>query len=49
MRQAARYSSNQFLEISLSTLNIIKDGPLMLAAAQVNKFLPPEKIILLPM
>jgi flavin-dependent dehydrogenase len=49
MRQAARYASNHSLEMSLSTFNIMKDGLLMLAAAQVNKFLPPEKIILLPM
>ncbi len=49
MKQAARYASNNSLEMSLSTFNIIKDGLLMLAAAQVNKFLPPEKILLLPM
>jgi hypothetical protein len=49
MRQAARYASNHSLEMSLSTFNIMKDGLLMLAAAQVNKLLPPEKIILLPM
>jgi len=49
IRQAARYASNHSLEMSLSTFNIMKDGLLMLAAAQVNRFLPPEKIMLLPM
>jgi geranylgeranyl reductase family protein len=49
MKQAVRYASNDSLETSLSTFNIMKDGLLMLAAAQVNKLLPPEKILLLPM
>jgi len=47
-RQAARYATDQTLEASLSTPNLIRDGLLMLAAAQVNKALPPERTIFLP-
>ena len=48
-RQAARYATNETLEKSLSSFNLVKDGLLMLAAAQINKGLPPERIILLPL
>jgi len=48
-RQAARYATDETLEASLSTPNLIKDGLLMLAAAQLNKTLPPERTILLPL
>jgi flavin-dependent dehydrogenase len=48
-RQAARYATDQTLEASLSTPNLIKDGLLMLSVAQVNKVLPPERTILLPL
>jgi geranylgeranyl reductase family protein len=48
-RQAARYTSNEALEDSLSTFNLVKDGMLMLAVAQLNKVLPPENVIMLPL
>lgn len=48
-RQAARYATNETLESSLSTLNLIRDGLLMLAAAQMNRILPPERVITLPL
>lgn len=48
-RQAARYSTDETLEASLSTPNLIKDGLLMLAAAQVNKVLPWKRTIFLPL
>jgi len=48
-KQAARYATNETLEKSLSPLNLMKGGLFMLTAAQLNKILPPEKIILLPL
>ena len=48
-RQAARYATNETLERSLSTFNLAKDGMLMLTAAQVNRVLPPERVMLLPL
>lgn len=48
-RQAARYASNETLENSLSNFNLLKDGMLMLTVAQLNRVLPPEKVIMLPL
>lgn len=48
-RQAARYSTNEELERSLSTPRLIRDGLLMLTAIQVNRLLPPERVITLPL
>ena len=48
-RQKTRYLTDEALEKSLSSVNMVKDGLLMLIAAQVNRILPPEKIITLPL
>jgi len=48
-RRAARYATNETLENSLSPLNLIKDGLLMTIAAQINKMLPAERTIMLPL
>ncbi|MBO3799440.1 MAG: NAD(P)/FAD-dependent oxidoreductase [Candidatus Brockarchaeota archaeon] len=47
-KQIKRLSSNSELEKSLSPLNMLKGGLYMLIANQINKILPPEKLILLP-
>ena len=47
-KQAARYASNATLENSLSSFNLLKSGLSMMLANQVNKILPSEKLILLP-
>lgn len=47
-KQATRYASNQTLEQSLSSLNLLKGGVSMILANQVNKLLSAEKVILLP-
>ncbi|MBO3755226.1 MAG: NAD(P)/FAD-dependent oxidoreductase [Candidatus Brockarchaeota archaeon] len=47
-KQARRLSSNSELEKSLSPLNLLKVGLHMLIANQINKVLPPEKLIFLP-
>ncbi|MEM4164624.1 MAG: NAD(P)/FAD-dependent oxidoreductase [Nitrososphaerales archaeon] len=47
-KQAKRFSSNQELEKSLTPMNMLKDGLQMLIANQINKLLPPEKLIFLP-
>lgn len=47
-KQAKRYASNDSLEKSLSSTNLLKDGLLMMAANQINRILPAEKVILLP-
>ena len=47
-KQAKRYASNESLEKSLTSLNLLKDGVGMIIANQINKFLPAEKVILLP-
>ena len=47
-KQTARCDSNETLEESLSTINLIKSGLTMIGANQINKILPPEKLILLP-
>ncbi|MCX8183721.1 MAG: NAD(P)/FAD-dependent oxidoreductase [Crenarchaeota archaeon] len=43
-----RHSSNNELEKSLTPLNMLKGGLRMLVANQINKILPPEKLIFLP-
>ena len=47
-KQTKRFSSDSELQKSLSTLNMLKGGLLMLIANQINKMLPPEKLIFLP-
>jgi len=47
-KQRRRFSSNEELERSLSPLRILKGGLYMLIANQINKILPPEKLIFLP-
>jgi len=47
-KQAKRYASNATLENSLSPSNLLKSGLSMILANQVNKILPPERLILLP-
>lgn len=47
-KQAKRYASNESLEKSLSSANLLKDGILMIVSNQINKILPAEKIIFLP-
>ena len=47
-KQAARYATNEKLEASLAPINMLKGGLLMTLANQVNRILPPEKIITLP-
>jgi len=47
-KQMKRLSSNNELEKSLSPLNMLKGGLHMLIANQINKMLPPEKLIFLP-
>ncbi len=47
-KQAKRYESNESLEKSLSSINLLKDGLLMVVSNQINRILPAEKIILLP-
>ena len=47
-KQRRRFSSNEELERSLSPLRMLKGGLYMLIANQINKILPPEKLIFLP-
>lgn len=47
-KQAARYETNETLEKSFSATSMMKTGLFMMAAAQVNKILPPERVVLLP-
>jgi len=47
-KQAKRLSSNSELEKSLSPLNMLKGGIYMLIANEINKILPPERLIFLP-
>ncbi|MEM2920943.1 MAG: NAD(P)/FAD-dependent oxidoreductase [Candidatus Bathyarchaeia archaeon] len=47
-KQTKRFSSNTELEKNLSPLNMLKGGLHMLIANQINKILPPEKLIFLP-
>jgi geranylgeranyl reductase family protein len=48
-RQAARYATNEALQKSLSMPNMIKDGMLMLTVAQLDKLVPPERTVTLPL
>jgi flavin-dependent dehydrogenase len=48
-RQAARYATEESLQKSLSTPDMIKDGMLMLATVQLDKLLPPERTVTLPL
>jgi flavin-dependent dehydrogenase len=48
-RQAARYATNESLQRSLSTPNMIKDGILMLATMQLDRVVPPERTVTLPL
>ncbi|MGQ9546779.1 MAG: NAD(P)/FAD-dependent oxidoreductase [Dehalococcoidia bacterium] len=48
-KQAARYAADRALRNSLSPFNLMKGGLLMLLVAQLNRILPPEKIITLPL
>jgi len=48
-KQTTRYATNETLEQSLSPLNLIKGGLLMLVATQINRVLPPHRIIMLPL
>jgi len=48
-RQAARYATEESLQRSLSTPNMIRDGMLMLAAMQLDKLVPPERTVTLPL
>ena len=47
-KQTKRYASNESLEKSLSSANLLKDGLLMVFSNQINRILPAEKVILLP-
>jgi flavin-dependent dehydrogenase len=47
-KQMKRLSSNNELEKSLSPLNMLKGGLHMLVANEINKILPPEKLVFLP-
>ena len=47
-KQTKRYASNESLEKSLSSANLLKDGLLMILSNQINRILPAEKVIFLP-
>jgi flavin-dependent dehydrogenase len=47
-KQTKRYASNESLEKSLSSANLLKDGLSMIVSNQINRILPAEKIIFLP-
>jgi len=48
-KQKVRYTNNEILQQSLSPFTLVKGGLSMLAAVQLNKILPPEKMIMLPL
>ena len=48
-RQADRFASDKMLEKSLSPASLLKGGLLMIMSNGINRFLPPEKMILLPL
>ena len=48
-RQVARYATNEALQRSLSTPNLMKDGMLMLATMQLDKVIPAERTVTLPL
>ena len=43
-KQAKRYASNESLEKSLSSANLLKDGILMIVSNQINRILPAENV-----
>jgi flavin-dependent dehydrogenase len=47
-KQTKRYASNESLEKSLSSANLLKDGFSMILSNQINRILPAEKVIFLP-
>jgi len=47
-KQVERFSSDTELEKNLSWMNMFKGGLYMLIANQINRILPPEKLIFLP-
>jgi len=48
-RQKAIFSTNESLEKSLSPLRMLRGGILMMAATYLNRVLPPERTITLPL
>jgi flavin-dependent dehydrogenase len=48
-RQQATFATEESLEKSLSPINLLTGGILMLAATQLNRVLPPERTITLPL
>jgi len=48
-KQLDRYTSDNTLEESLSPLHMLKGGLLMLLVNQLNRILPSDRLILLPL
>jgi hypothetical protein len=48
-KQVARYTPNELLEKSFTPSEMIKGGLLMLIVNQINRIIPPERIITLPL
>ena len=48
IKQASRYATDSELAKSLSPLRVLKSGLSMLILSQLNKIMPPERIITLP-
>jgi flavin-dependent dehydrogenase len=48
-KQQAIFATNESLEKSLSPAKQLRSGILMLAATQLNRILPPEKVITMPL
>ena len=48
-KQAARYAADKALQKSLSPFSLMTGGLVMLLVAQLNRILPPERIITLPL
>ena len=48
-RQAARYADNDNLEASFTPGNLLRSGLLMALVSRINSWLPPEKVITLPL
>jgi flavin-dependent dehydrogenase len=48
-KRAVKFSSDDALAASLAPNQMLKDGSLMMVANLVNRFLPPEKVITLPL
>jgi len=49
VKQATRYATNETLERAFSRSNLLKSGLLMQIAAQINRVLPAERTITLPL